>query len=123
MQLEAMRAKEAVEYGLTKPDFKKALEKYSGKTAAELKQSASELGARASYYPDGNTIEELLRTIDEFGILLARIAFWKIPGAIGTSNKDHAWYWYEHWKRTGGDRSALEKTFKEKADVVDQYLP
>lgn len=126
-QFEAYRAKEA----LTLADSKGLLAKLAtaaGKRESDLKTAQAGLpdykknDPSCSYFPDGNLIKDLLETNDQFGTYLARIDFMRFSAAIGGTNSAHADYWYQYWKRSGGNEAALKAAFTQEANEVDGLL-
>ncbi|WP_316395240.1 hypothetical protein [Bradyrhizobium sp. 33ap4] len=126
-QFEAYRAKEALALAQTK-GFLGKLAAAAGKSEKNLKDAQSELpdydgkDPSTSFFPDGNLIKDLLETNDPFGTYLVRIEFMRFSAAIGVTNSAHADYWYQYWKRSGGNEAALKATFIQESDEVDGLL-
>jgi hypothetical protein len=126
-QFEAYRAKEALEFAETK-GLSSKLAVASGKTENELKVAKGLLpdydpnDSSCSVFPTGNLVGTLLETNDQFGSYLARIEFMRFAAAIGTTNAQHADYWYQYWKRTGGNPTKLKATFIQEAIEVDALI-
>ena len=125
-QFEAFRAKEALAYSQKKGWLGQlaTVAPHPGPHLMAAWGALPSLGYNHdSYYPSGNLIEDLLLSNDLFGAYLCRIAFKMVTGAIPASKEDQATYWYDNWKKTGGDSDALRKTFRREADEVDLLIP
>lgn len=126
-QFEAYRAKEALILAESK-GFLPKLATAAGKSESDIKTARNGLpdydknDPSTSYFPDGNLIKDLLETNDQFGTYLARIEFMRFSAAIGQTNSAHADYWYQYWKRSGGNEAALKATFIQEANEVDGLL-
>jgi hypothetical protein len=116
-QFEMARAKDAGDYAIQK-NWVGKLAAVSGHTEREIMAGIQGLSAGSSF-PANNLIHTLLKTHDQFGCYLARIAFKGVNAAIPSTITKHAEYWYKHWKVTGGDPDTLKKIFAKSADEVD----
>lgn len=121
-QFEAHRARDTLEYAAQRNLIEK-LTAVGGRSTAEIDHATAALPRygtpRAPWFPAGNLIGELLRTVDLFNVYLTRIALMKVPAAIPESNSGHANYWFKHWKVTDTDPNTQRARFKSAADEVD----
>jgi lysozyme len=124
-QLEAHRAKDAMEYAISSGHLG-TLAGIAGKSEAELAQATAALpafgGPNAPWFPPGNLIGSLLVQIDYFAACLTRIAFKKVPAAIPGDNDGHARYWFTYWKVTDADPDGQRLRFRSAADAVDMLV-
>lgn len=121
-QLEAPRAKDAVEYAKTRSYLDEACAEANISTV-DIEKAAKDLKPGIPAFPAKNLLGERLADADAFSIWLVRCVLMRISAPIPTGNRAHAEYWYAHWKVTGGDADALKKTFARSADEVDMLLP
>ena len=125
--MRATRAKEALTLAEKNGHLSK-LATASGKSENDLKAARSGLpdydkkDPSCSYFPTSNLIKDLLENNDPFGTYLARIEFTRFSAVIGTTNADHADYWYRYWKKSGGIEADLKKTFVSEADELDGLM-
>src|SRR5262245_32229570 len=127
-QLEAHRARDAGDYARTK-GWLGTLGTLAGALEEELRDAFLALPswnaadpAASAWFPAGNQVGTLLEESDAFAIALARIAFKKVPAAIPASIDDQAAYWYQHWKRAGGNPGALQSAFAAEASSLETML-
>lgn len=131
LQLEAHRAKDGIVYARQKGWLDRFVALAGGPvteaalgTAAEALPNYNSADPKASaVFPPGNLIESLLRTVDAFGVAVARSCLRRLPAALPVGAADEAEYWYKHWKITGGDPEALKRTFIDECAEVDTFLP
>jgi hypothetical protein len=128
-QLEAHRAKDAADYAQVKGWVGK-LATAAGVSDAEITAAAAALPSfdpndpdASAKFPSPNAIGDALGKNDLFGAYLTRIAFKKVPEAIPETNAEQAAYWYDNWKRSGGDPQQLQQIFKAESDAADQLIP
>ncbi|MES0156361.1 hypothetical protein NKJ81_22535 [Mesorhizobium sp. M0018] len=122
-QFEAYRAKEAVVYARQKGVADK-LAKAGQISESDLKAAEAQIPADVTkpYFPSGNKIGDLLEVNDTFATYLVRIDFMHIAASIGSTNADHAAYWFAHWKVTDPDPAAVKATFEREANEVDALI-
>lgn len=119
-QFECHRAKDELDF-LISTNRLHLLTASAGATESELRTAASHLPVKPGY-PAGNLVTELMEQNDEFAARLARLAFRRIPAAIPSDLNGHADFWYQHWKKTGGDPASLKKEFAASAAKLDKLL-
>lgn len=119
-QFECLRARDELLF-LDARNRLSLLTQSAGASEGDLK-AAINLLPNASRFPLDNLITRLMETNDLFAARLARLAFRRVPAAIPADLNGHAEYWYDHWKRTGGNPEQLKQTFATAAARVDQLL-
>jgi len=122
-QLEPPRSWDAFEWAERNPWLDR-LTSSSGLTEVQLRSAARDLPRDPGRpWPSGNLIEaKLAGAFDLFGTYMARIALKRLSQPVGTSNRDHAIYWADHWKIDfpDGGRDDLIDRFEREANQVDR---
>jgi hypothetical protein len=123
LQIEAERARDGCEWAdhLGSQDFANLVDS-SGGVAADLLRAAYLALPATSDFPDQNLIGNLLTTRDVFGIYVARYALKRLSNPIPSGIDAQAAYWYENWKKSGGDPASLKARFAAEAREVDSYI-